>query len=234
MHNPPQPSLILREGGEVGSVHLTDWPKFKKGKIDMDLLAQTKLVRKIVEFAHAARAEAKIKVRQPLLEVRVQGLGVSLSEELLKLIGEEVNVKEVILEEKRSAALHVPPSGTQGPALPSEQSGGAWITKTDGALTVSLNTKITPELQQEGMVRELTRQINELRKSSGLTPSDMVVVTVSSAHLLFIDLVSKFEKQIKKTVIAKKVRMVEVPAQAEWAQIIEIDGQSIWIGLDRG
>ncbi|MBI4135557.1 class I tRNA ligase family protein, partial [Candidatus Uhrbacteria bacterium] len=196
------------------SVHLSDWPKAKKAKIDTALLQEMKMARKVVELAHAARAEAKIKVRQPLLGVRVQGLGVSLSEELLKLIAEEVNVKEVTAEAR---------SGE-----------GQWITKNDGALTVSLNTEITPELKKEGLVRELTRLLNDARKTAGLTPQDIVRVLLHTANPMLQAVVKEFQKTLRKAVIARSVKIVPAPQEADWSHELELDNhEKLWVGMRR-
>lgn len=52
-----------------------------------------------------------------------------------------------------------------------------------------LNTKLTPELQEEGDARELIRSIQQLRKDSGLTLSDKTKITAPNWP-------EKFEKQI--------------------------------------
>ena len=75
------------------SVHLTDYPKGDKSLLDEELLKQMKIAREIVEKAHSLRKEANIKVRQPLSSLAYGGE--KLSEEIEKIIAQEVNVKEV-------------------------------------------------------------------------------------------------------------------------------------------
>ena len=77
------------------SVHLTDWPEVKTRKVlDQELLKQMALVRQICEKGHAARKEAKIKVRQPLQLIKVKTkTKLKLSDELVQLIKDELNVK---------------------------------------------------------------------------------------------------------------------------------------------
>jgi len=72
------------------SVHLLDWPK--AGKSDIGLEESMNLARSIVSEALALRSEAGIKVRQPLGSLTIP---VSLSDEILELIKDEVNVKEI-------------------------------------------------------------------------------------------------------------------------------------------
>jgi isoleucyl-tRNA synthetase len=43
-----------------------------------------------------------------------------------------------------------------------------------------LDTTITPELRTEGLLRELTRAIQELRQSAGYVPKDTVLVVITS------------------------------------------------------
>ena len=72
------------------SVHLTDWPQ--PGKVDDRSLETMVEVREAISQGLAQRAEAGIKVRQPLSTISVV-LKSTIDEELTRLISEEVNVK---------------------------------------------------------------------------------------------------------------------------------------------
>ncbi len=76
---------------EAASVHLSDWPE--AGAVDEALLSQMATTRSVVTEGLAARAEAKIKVRQPLAKL-TYSLDM-LPDELQQIIADEVNVKEV-------------------------------------------------------------------------------------------------------------------------------------------
>ncbi len=76
------------------SVHLCDYPKADKKLIDNKLNQQMDSVRKVVEVALAERAEAGIKVRQPLASCRIYGIK-KLNKELSDLIIDEINVKKL-------------------------------------------------------------------------------------------------------------------------------------------
>lgn len=99
------------------SVHLADWPMIKKSDIkvvDKKLLEQMEIVRQICELGHAARKKVGIKVRQPLnkLKVKSQKLKVIIedskwSDDLIRLIKEELNVKEVIFEKGREMRVEL-------------------------------------------------------------------------------------------------------------------------------
>ena len=54
--------------------------------------------REIVSLALEARTAAKIKVRQPLRNLKIKDQKLKLNEDFLKLIKDEVNVKEIIFD----------------------------------------------------------------------------------------------------------------------------------------
>ena len=76
------------------SVHLADWPEYKEELIDGNLNREISQARAVVEIAHAQRKEMGIKVRQPLSLLSVKS-PIVLSNEVKKLIADEVNVEEV-------------------------------------------------------------------------------------------------------------------------------------------
>ena len=57
-------------------------------------------VRKIVSLGLEARQKAGLKVRQPLASLKLKVEGEKLSSEYLELIKDEVNIKEVIFDDK--------------------------------------------------------------------------------------------------------------------------------------
>ncbi|OGL77225.1 hypothetical protein A3J43_04370 [Candidatus Uhrbacteria bacterium RIFCSPHIGHO2_12_FULL_54_23] len=131
-----------KEQGTIESVHLADWPK--AGEIDLDVLNTMAAVRKIVEAGLAARAAAKMPIRQPLQCARIRNLELGIKEEYIEILKDELNVKEVIIE------------------------------KGAGELAVELDTNLTEELKLEGMKRELIRAVNNLRKAAKLTIQDTI------------------------------------------------------------
>lgn len=74
------------------SVHLADWPR--SGKIDAELIKEMAQIREICAEALSQRQH---KVRQPLAKLEINK---KFTKELLELIKEEVNVKEIIIGDK--------------------------------------------------------------------------------------------------------------------------------------
>jgi isoleucyl-tRNA synthetase len=80
------------------SVHLVDYPEADVSLIDEKLLKETGSVIKVVSVGRAARSAAKLKVRQPLLEVLVKPRNADEREGLERFaqqVLEELNVKNL-------------------------------------------------------------------------------------------------------------------------------------------
>ena len=78
------------------SVHLTNFPVCNETLIDEHIEKRMDLVRSLISIGRFVREEAKIKVRQPLKEALIDGENRELIEDLIPLIQEELNVKEVL------------------------------------------------------------------------------------------------------------------------------------------
>ncbi len=75
------------------SVHLSSWPVADTALVDPALTDQVRLARRLVELGRAARAEAKVRTRQPLRRALVATTAHDrLSPELRAEIAEELNI----------------------------------------------------------------------------------------------------------------------------------------------
>ncbi len=84
------------------SVHLADFPKANLAFIQPKIEEKMDLVRDLISLGRNAREEAKIKVRQPIQKVILDGRNADIIGDLTALILEELNVKEVVYEENLS------------------------------------------------------------------------------------------------------------------------------------
>lgn len=69
---------------------------------------------------------------------------------------------------------------------------------------VALDLTITPELKEEGMIRELIRMIQDLRKERGLTIQDRAILTVDTDKALA-DLIEKNKSTISSATLLKDI-----------------------------
>ena len=180
------------------SVHLEKWPKVNKKLIDKKLEKKMEKVREIVARALSERVKAKIKVRQPLNELRIKNYELRKEKELLDLIREEVNVKKITFGK-----------------------------------TLKLDTKITPELKEEGQVREVIRHIQEMRKEAKFKPRDKILVRYLASPglekiLIKNEKIILKEGKIKDFGVREKVKQV-----FDVEKEIKINQEKLWLGIKK-
>lgn len=83
---------------ENKSVHLENWPVLddRRQTTDDSVIQEMEMVRKIVEMGLAERDKAGIKVRQPLLQLKIKNYELRI--EYSELLKDELNVKAVVAE----------------------------------------------------------------------------------------------------------------------------------------
>ena len=75
------------------SVHHTAWPMCDRSAIDEKLIEQMTLARRVASLGLSARTGSNLKVRQPLSRVLVYAEKMRMSEEMIAIVLEELNVK---------------------------------------------------------------------------------------------------------------------------------------------
>ena len=74
----------------------------------------------------------------------------------------------------------------------------------EGEIGVVIDTTITPELKEEGYVREILSKVQNMRKDKGFEVLDKINLYVSENQMLE-ELVKKFESEIKKETLTENV-----------------------------
>jgi isoleucyl-tRNA synthetase len=98
--------LVRPAGGDPPpSVHLAGWPEADAP--DDSLLAEIADVRRVVALGHQARAASRLKLRQPLRRLVVEGA--PLAESHADELREELRVKELEFGSVEATELHVKP-----------------------------------------------------------------------------------------------------------------------------
>ncbi|MEA2098358.1 MAG: class I tRNA ligase family protein, partial [Patescibacteria group bacterium] len=162
------------------SVHLEDFPISDKNLIDWRVSEKMNFVRDVVTVGLAIRAKNGLKVRQPLAELRIKNYELRITEELLDLIKDELNVKKVEFVESLqigSTARSLPRTAMRGDNGANDLNN--WICEEDGKIKIALNLNITDELKLEGQAREIVRHIQVMRKKAKYNRDDKIMIKYS-------------------------------------------------------
>ncbi len=198
-------ALYLSLEGKNTSVHAAEWTKADKKLIDKKLLGAMQQIRDLASAVLAKRAELGIKVRQPLRELRISSKGGSA-------FGgkDEKELLDILKDEVNVKQI------TFDKNLKEE---------------FILDTEITHELREEGMLRELVRMIQGLRQDAKLEPKDRIAL-MTEGNKEFKHIVENNEALIRKETGAASFewkRSEKFDAELD----TELDELKIWIGLRR-
>jgi len=209
------------------SVHLQDFPVYDETKINEKIEEKMDLVRNIISLGRNAREEAKIKVRQPINEIILDGKNKTIINDLIDLIKEELNVKNVTFTQdlKEYISYEIKPNfKVCGPILGKNikefqdklkdftadnintLEKGSTITlniggndiditydmldirinskdgfnaSNEGNNFIILNTTLTEELMNEGIVREFISKVQQIRKTNNYEMMDNINIYYS-------------------------------------------------------
>ena len=153
------------------TVHTAYFPKADMSLVDKDTEKRMDLVRALVTLGRGTREKERIKVRQPLSEVLVDGKYEEIIADLTPLILEELNVKKVVFEKDLGKYMDFalkPNFKAAGPLLGSKiKAFGAALAKADPARTVEAleaDGKVTLDI--DGEATEITRDFVDVRISA--------------------------------------------------------------------
>lgn len=199
--------------GKEESIHIQDWPCFDRKLIQEDLEKQMEMIRKICSLGHSIRRELKIRTKQPLRAIKIESLTSRPNEDLVNLIKEELNVKKAYFVESI------------------EDGGEKWIRKGEGDIMIALNTEITPELEEEGIVREIIRFIQQLRKQGNYEPVHRISISYQAADKLR-EVITKNQQFIASRTIAQEITpFLEKGKSFDIEKKGRINGQDFWVGI---
>lgn len=182
------------------SVHLEDWPTTNlTDEVDEKIITDMNMVRKIVEIGLAKRDEVKIKIRQPLAKFQITSNKYKIEDE---------NLVDLIEDELNVKEV---------------------VFATGFEEKIELDTVITPELEVEGLKRELVRAINNLRKNNGLTINDRVTLYWASDDTLIKKTMEQFKEEIKLDTLATDIIM----EKKDGAEEQKVNGKIIYLFINK-
>ena len=99
----------------------------------------------------------------------------------------------------------------------------------DGDITVVLDTNLTPELVEEGFMREIISKIQTMRKEAGFEVMDKITV-YSDGNDRIAELISKNEDTVKNDVLATEIVTGKIDGYSkEW----NINGENVTFGVKK-
>lgn len=143
------------------TVHIADFPVADEALIDEKVEDRMDLVRTLVTLGRGTREKERIKVRQPLHEVMVDGKYKPVIEDLTDLIKEELNVKEVVFADELDQFMNYslkPNFKVAGPVL------GKKIKLFGGALAKENPAEFVSKLENGNVVMNLDGEDFEIQK----------------------------------------------------------------------
>ena len=274
-------NLAARRDDRPDSVHLSDFPTIHEAAVDPGLDEAMAAARHLVELGRRVRVETKTKTRQPLHEAVVHSARRKGElDQLLPLIAEELNVKQVrfagadeafgIWQAKPDFRTLGPRLGSRVKALASvlrdddgsiagrlasgetievsiddgpgvslapsdvelvQEIQEGWGVASESGTTVALDLEITPELRSEGIVRELIRSVQELRKEAGLEVVDRIDLGVEASGEVVAAL-GVYRAVLARETLAPEVVEGPLPDAAASLQT-EIEGEPVTVHLRR-
>ena len=104
-----------------------------------------------------------------------------------------------------------------------------YVSDNNGDITVVLDTKLTPELIEEGFVRELISKIQTMRKESGFEVMDKIRVYVKDNEKIS-QILKKYEKDILSDVMADEILYDQASGYVkDW----NINGEAVTLGVEK-
>ena len=104
-----------------------------------------------------------------------------------------------------------------------------YVTETDGDTSVVLDTNLTPELIEEGFVREIISKIQTMRKEAGFEVMDKIHVYAKDNQCIM-DIMENHRDEIMSEVLAEEITLNETDGYVkEWS----INKENVVLGVTR-
>jgi len=201
------------------SVNFENWPKPDKKLENENLEKQFETLLRCVSLVYSARQSARLKRRWPLRKAVV--VAPKHLQEALKTLEEEflelTNVKAVKYSDE-----------------PVEVDSKRWASASDGDTQVLLDISRDKKLLGEGVMRDLARRVQALRKELGFMPTE-ILNTVHFAELdqETVELLKPYLTEMTELVRAKEVRFhhKRSEVQAKWYES-QLDDKKVYVTIE--
>ena len=112
--------------------------------------------------------------------------------------------------------------------LVSTEENAGFVTVTEHDLSVVLDTNLTPELIEEGFVREIVSKVQTMRKEAGFEVTDHIVLS-HHGNSLIESIFAKHGAEIAADTLADSIKLGSAGYVKDW----EINGESVTLGVEK-
>ena len=204
------------------SVHLSDFPIADESLIDEELMKAIRLAMKVSSLGRSVRSRAGLKVRQPLSDVLVSPKNEDEARFLFMVsdqILEELNIKTLNSFENATMLADIKSQLSQEKSA-SYQS---YVAIEDNAYIVAVNTHVTEDLKNEGLIREISHRIQGFRKDAGLDLNDRIT-TYMKLPATLVPVVERFSDFLKQETLTSEIVF---DGDIEYDQEFDIEGENL-------
>ena len=106
---------------------------------------------------------------------------------------------------------------------------GDYATFGDNKFTVVIDTKLTPELIEEGFVREIVSKVQTLRKEADFEVTDHITLYIDNSEKIA-EIVTKYADKIKDAVLADYIMLGKM---AGFTKELDINGEEVTFGVSK-
>lgn len=204
--------------GLSDSVNFEKWPQADTKMRSETLEKQFDMLFKCVSLTYAARQNVRLKRRWPLRRMIIVAPEdvCNALRGVEDLLLELSNVKTVDFVQKARSATEE-----------------GWVSANEGEIQVYLDARRDEELLGEGLMRDLARRVQALRKELGYVPTDVLeVVHVADLEDESIRLLQPYLRDMADLVRAKKVQLHtdRKETEAEWHES-QLDDKKVTIAI---
>ncbi len=201
------------------SVNFENWPTPNKKMQNKNLEEDFQTLLKCVSLVYAARQSAKLKRRWPLnkMVVAAPEKVCTTLKAVEELFLELANVKTVEYTQQK----------------PEQTLLEEWTSATEGDIQVMLYAKRDEDLLGEGLMRDLARRVQSLRKEMGYVPTDVLnAVYIAELDEESVRLLKPYLKEMEELVRAKKITLCDnhEKVEAKW-QEYQLDDKRIYLAI---
>lgn len=145
---------------------------------------------------------------------------------------------QVVIQDIKNGKYRPEPDGSYNVddlSLPAEAidvqytEGEAEVVESSSDITISLRTKVTPQLRAEGRAREVIHAFQELRKNAGLAVDNRIAACYSSADPALVAVLNQYRDLIADEILARSLEGGDVTGDN--TKSVTIDGKMLRIGL---